>query len=95
MQIQSSNDAVIYLMHVNKLVNCGKSGVVFTPSRVALNFAFHHFRMDHNAPCLSAKTFVPMVLDFSWDDCNTQEKLDTMVMQNCEGKQGALWSMWK
>ena len=25
------------------------------------------------------------VLDFSWDHCNTQEKLETMVMQNLGG----------
>ena len=25
---------------------------------------------------------ITIVLDFSWDDCNTQEKLETMVMQN-------------
>ena len=28
------------------------------------------------------------VFDFSWDDCNTQEKLETVVLQNFEG---ALW----
>ena len=25
---------------------------------------------------------ITIVYDFSWDDCNTQEKLETMVMQN-------------
>ena len=25
----------------------------------------------------------------------TQEKLETMAMQNLGGKQGVLWSMWK
>ena len=31
-----------------------------------------------------------IVFDFSWDDCNTQEKLETiMVMQNCGG-----WTRW-
>ena len=30
-----------------------------------------------------------IVFDFSWDDCNNQEKLETMVMQNVGGvKQG-------
>ena len=28
------------------------------------------------------------VLDFSWDDCNTQEKLETDVMQNWKGGGG-------
>ena len=32
---------------------------------------------------------------FSWDDCNTHEKLETMDMKNLGGRQGALWSMWK
>ena len=32
---------------------------------------------------------------FSWDDCNTHEKFDTMVMQTFGGKQGGLWSIWK
>ena len=38
-----------------------------------------------------------ILFDFSWDDCNTQEKLETMVMQiwRAGGKQDALWSMWK
>ena len=47
-----------------------------------------------------------IVLDFSWDDCNTQEKLETMVMQNLGGvvgagggggggKEGTLWSIWR
>ena len=26
-----------------------------------------------------------MVFDFSWDDCNTQEKLETMVRENFRG----------
>ena len=45
------------------------------------------------------KFCITIVFDFSWDDCNTQEKLETMVMQNLRGrggggrKQGALWSM--
>ena len=34
-----------------------------------------------------------IVLDFSWDDCYTQEKLEIMAMQNLGDKQGALWSM--
>ena len=39
------------------------------------------------------KRYITIVLDFPWDDCNTQEKLDTMVMQNSGGKQGTLWSV--
>ena len=39
------------------------------------------------------KRYVTVVFDFSWDDCNTQKKLETMVVQNCGGKRGPLWSM--
>ena len=28
---------------------------------------------------------ITIALDFSWDDCNTQEKLETMAMQNFGG----------
>ena len=31
-----------------------------------------------------------IVFDFSWDHCNTQEKLETWVMQILVDKQGAL-----
>ena len=41
---------------------------------------------------------ITIVFDFSWDDCNTQEKLKTMVMyfflvgEGGGGGQYALWS---
>ena len=64
-----------------------------------MGFSIHHFHIDHNAPCLPPKFYRTIVLDFYWNDRNTQEKLETMVMQNLGGgeggKQGALWSMWK
>ena len=34
------------------------------------------------------KFCITITYDFSWDDCITQEKLETMVLG---GKQGALW----
>ena len=30
-----------------------------------------------------------MVFNFSWDDCNTEEKLGKMAMQSFEGNKGA------
>lgn len=40
--------------------------------------AINHFHRDHNAPCLSPfpqKNFcIPISIDFSWDDYNTQAK---------------------
>ena len=51
----------------------------------------HRFHTDiYPAP---PKFNITVDLDFSWEDRNTQEKLDTMIMQNFGGKQGALWSM--
>ena len=41
----------------------------------------HHFHLRHNEPCLPPKICITILFDFSWDDCNTQEKLETMVMQ--------------
>ena len=67
------------------------------------NSAFHHFHVDRNAPCFPptplphqkkttyGTTIVLLsliVLDFSWDDCNTQEKLQTMIMQSLGGGEG-------
>ena len=46
------------------------------------NSFIHHFHIDHNAPCLPPKFCITIVFYFSWDDYNTQEKLETMVMQN-------------
>ena len=43
---------------------------------------------------------ITIVLDFSWDDCITREKLETMVMQffffgggGGGGGEGAVWSL--
>ena len=44
----------------------------------------HHFKIDHNAPCYPLKFCITIVFDCSWDDCNTLEILQTMVMQNLE-----------
>ena len=42
--------------------------------------SIHDFHIDYNAPWLSPKVCIAIVFDFSWDDCNTQEKLETMVL---------------
>ena len=42
---------------------------------------------SYNAPCLPPslqKQRITIVFDFSWDYCNTQEELETMVVQNVE-----------
>ena len=48
----------------------------------------HHFHINHNATCLLPQFCITIVLDFSWGDCNAQEKLETMVMLNLRGRGG-------
>ena len=43
------------------------------------------FYIDHNAHCLPPKLCISIMFDFPWDDLNTQEKMETMVMQNLGG----------
>ena len=65
------------------LVFCGS-----TPDK-----AIHYFHIDHNIimhlvyppTALPPKFCINIVLDFSWDNCYIQEKLETMVMQNLGG----------
>ena len=58
---------------------------------------YHYFHVDHNAPCLPPpipppsppppppKKCITGFFNFSCDDCVTQEKLETIVMQNFGG----------
>ena len=56
---------------------------------------YHCFHIDYNAPCLPPpppppppppkKECITVVFNFSWDDCVTLEKLETIVMQNFGG----------
>ena len=39
------------------------------------------------------KKYVSIVIIFCWEDCNTQEKSATKVMQNFGKKQGVLWEI--
>ena len=41
-----------------------------------------HFHRDHNAPCSPPKILHNHCLRFLVGDCDTQEKFDTIVMQN-------------
>ena len=57
-------------------------------------FLIHHFHVGHNAPCLPSRPPPPhnfcltTVFDFSWDDCNAQKKLETMVMEKLGARGG-------
>jgi len=48
--------------------------------------AIRHFHISHNTPCLPPKFCTSIVFSFSWDDCSTQEKWETKVMQNFGGQ---------
>ena len=48
----------------------------------------NHFYISHNATCLLPQFCITIVFDFSWGDCNTQGKLETMVMLNFRGRGG-------
>ena len=68
----------------------------------------HRFHIEHNTPCLRPSpppkkktdahtntSIFYITIVFDWDDCDTQEKLETMVIQNLGGKQGAfIWSIF-
>ena len=61
-----------------------------------LNSPFAHLSITHLV--CPPKFCISVVLNFSWDHCNTQEKLKTKIMQSFlggGGKQDVLWEMWK
>ena len=41
-----------------------------------------HFGKYHNSPCLSPQILLSIVFVFSWAHSKSQEKLETMLMQN-------------
>ena len=45
-----------------------------------------HFRKYHYTLCLSPKFYLSIVFVFSRDHCKSQEKLETMLMQNFGGQ---------
>ena len=46
-------------------------------------FHIHQFHIDHIMHLVYfLKFYITFIFYFSWDDCNNQEKLETMVMQN-------------
>ena len=60
------------------------------------------FHIAFNTPCLPSKILLKHCLPFLLGWFNTQEKLETMVLQNLGGgggggggKRGVLWAMWK
>ena len=73
-------------------VTCTEVTYPFIARNVFVSNCFNSKLMttySNNASCLPPppppKFCITIVFDFSWDDCNTQEELETMVMQNFEG----------
>ena len=44
-----------------------------------------HLHIYHNTPCLLTPFPTHYCLNFSWDDCNTLDKLTTKVIHNFGG----------
>ena len=42
--------------------------------KIVATLSISHFHTPHNAPYLPPKFCISIVFNFSWDDCNTQEK---------------------
>ena len=55
----------------------------------------HHFHINHNATCLLPQFCITIVLDFSWGNCNAQEKIGNNGYAKFKGGGGqdALWSI--
>ena len=45
----------------------------------------HYFQINRNIPCLPQKFCISIVFKFPWEDCKSQEKSETMLMQNFWG----------
>ena len=66
-------------------------------------FPIHFFNINHYTACLSPKLCISIVFKFSWEDCKSQEKLETMQTMLLQkfffgvrgqwvgAKQGVLW----
>ena len=63
-----------------KSLRCSQSDCLFTLSLIG------HFAKHHNTLCLSPKFWISIVFVFSWGHCKSQEKLETMLMQNLGGQ---------
>ena len=72
--------------------------------RKTKNSAIYHFHIDHNANCFPPSPPPPprtkkkhnhcLIVLISWDDSNTQEKLQTIIMQNLGGGKGVSLGHW-
>ena len=47
----------------------------------------HYIHLNHSAnnTTIPPQFWITIVFNFSWKDCNTQEKFETIVMQNFGG----------
>ena len=61
----------------------------------ALYCPIGHFGKYHNTLCLSPKFCISIVVVFSGDRCKSQEKLETMLMQNLGGQRKSIMVFFK
>ena len=55
-----------------------------------------HLSHSANNTTILPQFWITFVFNFSWEDCNTQEKFEKNGYTKFGGgKQGALWFMWK
>ena len=45
-------------------------------------FSIHHFHIAHDTPCLTSRSFQSIIFNFSWVNCNSQEKKWTQRLQD-------------
>ena len=88
--------ALWYVMVFSGVVNSTRASAHAPPSQVHFfpatsknkcecDVLFTIFTYTLMHPVYPPKLCLTIVLDFSWGDCNTLEKLETMVMQNSGG----------
>ena len=65
-----------------------ESPTLFPDVSSTFKIASHHFHKDHNAPCFAPKIFQNYCSQFLLG-------ITVVPFKMLEGKQGALWSMWK
>ena len=67
---------IILIWNPQKRENAHSMHARFWSTRSGLlGHLVHHFHIGHNAPGLPPKVCITIVFNFSWDACNTQQKL--------------------
>ena len=59
---------------------------VFCAREMSQAISVGHFQKYRNTLCLSSKICISITFTLSWDHCKSQEKMETMLMQNFGGQ---------